>query len=389
MKEKIVSIVFCIILVGFFALVVVMPHDEQASVQENRPLAQMPEVSANNIFFGTFTTDFEAYLTDNVAFRTKFVELGNKIEKMRGIQPKDTGIIVDLPSGTKLVLNDGKIMEVYKENPEAMKQYIDALNGYSEKFSDKSDLYVMIAPTQIEFDTSKYRALADSERATIDEVYSSLNNFKTVNVYDKLKANRGEYIYFRTDHHWTQRGAYYGYRSIMEAKGEDYVELKDMTMGKYSGFLGYLYNQANVREYSAYADEIEYFENGENYIVYAKGKDAEGKPVDYQASIYTPPAPDTAPTYGIFMGGDHDFAEINTNNKNGEVALVIKDSYANTVIPLLTNNYETILVVDPRSFGGTVTELYNQYEIDDIIFINYALSTTFPTISESIANIME
>ena len=88
------------------------------------------------------------------------------------------------------------------------------------------------------------------------------------------------------------------------------------------------------------------------------------------------------------MDGDHQFAEINTDVKNGEVALVIKDSYANTVIPLLTNNYETILVIDPRSYKGTVTQLTNEYEIDDIIFINYALTTTFSSFIDSVDAIM-
>lgn len=388
MREKFISIVFVLILVVFFALVMVLPHDEQASVLENRPLAQMPEVSVSNIFHGTFTTDYETYLTDNVAYRSSFVNLGTQIENIRGIQPKESGRIIDLPSGTQLVLVDGKIMEVYKENDEVMNQYIDVLNGYSSKFSDKADMYVMLAPTQIEFDETHYRTLADSEKSTFDKVYSSLKGFKTANVYDKLKEHTDEYIYFRTDHHWTQRGAYYGYQSLMEAKGAEAVSLDELKMSKLSGFLGYLYNQANVSEYSKHADEIEYFEGEENYIVYAKGKDEAGKPVDYQASIYTYPQEGADPTYGIFMGGDHDFAEINTNVGNGEVALIIKDSYANTVIPFLTNNYEKILVVDPRSFDRTVAELMEEYEIDDIIFINYALSTTFPALVSSIEGIM-
>lgn len=389
MREKITSIIFTAILAIFFALVMIFPKDEQASLQENRPLAQMPKASLDSVFSGEFGSDYETYLTDNVGFRSKFVTLGTKIENIRGIQRKVAGRIIDLANGSKLVLNDGKIMEVYRKNPETMAKYIDTLNAYSDAFSDKVDMYLMLAPTQIEFDTSKYRELADSEKETIDTVYSNVKKFKTVNVYDKLKDNTDEYIYFRTDHHWTQRGAYYGYRSIMETKGEKYIDIEDLKLVKKSGFLGYLYNQANVPEYSEYADDIECFEISKNYVVKVKDKDLNGNPVQYSTNIYCYPVDDAAPTYGIFMGGDHSFAEIDTDNKNGEVALIIKDSYANTVIPLLTNNYEKILVIDPRSFDGTVSELMTEYEIDDIIFINYVLSTTLPGFIDSIAGVMK
>lgn len=388
MREKITSIVFIVILVAFFALVMIFPKDDLASVQENRPLANMPELTWENVFAGDFTSDYETYLTDNVGFRSKFVRLGTMIENARGVQIKTKGRIIDLANGARLVLNDGKIMEVYRYDPDATALYIDVMNSFSDKFSNRCDMYLMLAPTRIEFDKSEYKALSDSEKDTIDLIYSSVNSFKTVNVYDKLKEHSDEYIYFRTDHHWTQRGAYYGYQSIMEAKGEPYVALEDMKSGRISGFLGYLYNQANVPEYSMYADDIEYFENGENYVINAEEKNENGELVQYTSNIYCFPEEDATPTYSMFMGSDHAFAEINTNEKNGEVALVIKDSYANTVIPLLTNNYEKILVVDPRNFHGTVTELTEKYEIDDIIFINYVVSTSLPEFITMISNIM-
>ncbi len=374
MREKITSSIFIAILVAFFVLVMVCPKDEQASVQENRPLAEMPEVSVQNILFGGFGPDYETYLTDNVGFRSKFVNLGTKIENIRGIQQTEKGRIVTLANGGQLALYDGKIMEVYKRNADLAQRYTNVLNAYADKFD--ANMYLMLAPTQIEFDDSKYHSLADSEKDTINSIYASLNDYKTADVYSKLDAHKGEYIYFRTDHHWTQKGAYYGYESIMEAKGATPVSINDMRVEKVSGFLGYLYNQANAPEYSEYADDIEYYDFGKNYSFTARSRDTEGNMIEYEAKVYRESG-NTNPSYSMFMSGDHAFAEIDTDVKNGETALIIKDSYANTVIPFLTNHYEKILVVDPRSFDSTVTELVEEYEIDDIIFINYVLSTTF------------
>lgn len=388
MREKITSFIFVIVLVFFFALVMIIPKDEKASVQENRPLAEMPIATPSSVFSGEFGSAYETYLTDNVGFRSSFVRLGTIIEDSRGIKSKTTGKIVTLTNGSQLALKDGKIMEIFKKNPESMQQYIDVLNSYSEKFSKDINMYVMLAPTQIEFDESEYGELADSEKEVIDTVYASLNNFKTADAYSKLSKHTDEYIYFRTDHHWTQRGAYYGYQAIMEAKGSQPVDIDSMKVNKLNGFLGYLYNQANVPEYAEYADEIEYFDFGENYLINAKIKEESGQISPYQSRIYMPPTGDAAPTYGIFMGADHPFAEINTNVKNGQTVLVIKDSYANALLPLLTNNYERILVVDPRNFYGTVTELTEEYQIDDIIFVNYVFTTSLPGFVEFIKNIL-
>lgn len=387
MRTKITIFVFLTMILAFFLLVNVFPKDEKASEMENRPLAQMPEVSLDNILNGSFCSDYETYLTDNVGFRSDFVKLGTLIEEHRGIHLKSGGRTVDLPDGTKLVLNDGKIMEVYSQNSESAAMYINTLNSYSQKFSDNINLYSMLIPTQIEFDTSKYSKLSDNQKASIDHIYASLSNITTANAYDLLKEHKDEYIYFRTDHHWTQRGGYYGYRALMESMGETPIPLENMKYNKLSGFLGYLYNQANVGEYAKFADDIEYFEPGENYAVTIKGFN-EGEPFEYQKNIYNLPSEGQDVTYGVFMDGDHQFAEINTNNKNGKCALVIKDSYANAVLPLLTSHYEKILVIDPRSFYGTVTDLTNEYKIDDIIFINYIKTTTLPGFIESLAKIL-
>ncbi len=376
MRAKITSAIFIIMLTAFFLLVMVFPKDEQAEIKENRPLAAMPELSLENIFAGGFTTDYEDYLTDNVGFRSFFVDFGTKIENSRGIQIKESGRIIDLPGGGQLVLNEGKIMEVFKANPDAKNSYISVLNNIADVTDAK--MYLMLVPTQIEFDKSQYRPLSDSEKSTIDDIYKSLKGIDAVNVYDKLKANTGEYIYFRTDHHWTQRGAYLGYEAISEATGDAVIPLGDFTHRKLRGFLGYLYNQANEPSYSKYADDIEYFEGEENYAIKAKGPDENGNIVDYGSFIYCPPDASAPPLYSTFMGGDHGFAEIETNVKNGKTALIIKDSYANAVLPLLCNNYEKLVIIDPRSYSkmGTIYDLTQSYGFDDIIVINYVFTTT-------------
>ncbi|MBQ2696001.1 MAG: hypothetical protein IJF61_01725 [Clostridia bacterium] len=169
---------------------------------------------------------------------------------------------------------------------------------------------------------------------------------------------------------------FYGYNAFLESAFSTSVQLSDYHVSRRHGFLGYLYNQAKDPTLQKHADTIEMFTKGENLSFTAKAKE-NGQMVSYTAQLFKLPAQNESPKYGIFMGGDHQFAEINTENKNGKTLLVMKDSYANTLLPFLVEQYETVLVIDPRNFYSTVTALTEEYDIDDMLFVNYVFTTTF------------
>lgn len=388
MYKKITVFAFALCLAAFFVLAFLMPTDENASVKENRPMAEMPALTLDNIFSGKFAADFETYLSDNVGFRSIFTDIGARIEKLRGFNAKAKNQVLDLSNGSRLAIVDGKILEVFRESPTARDMYISAVNGIGATLPEGASAYLLMVPTQIEFDTSEYAELADSQKATIDTVYGALNGVTGVNVYDLLAEHTNEYIYFRTDHHWTQRGAHYGYTALMTAMGQEPVALSDMKWQSIEGFLGYLFAQANLPELEQYADNIEYFMPGENYDVKAKIMES-GEIVEYGAKIYFTPEVGGYNNYGIFMGSDHPFSRVTTNAKNGKTALVIKDSYANALLPFLTSHYETIIVVDPRSYFGTLADIYAEYDVDDVIIINYAFSSTFTSFIEAMEKITD
>ena len=386
MYKKITVTAFVLCLALFFVLVFLMPTDDNASVKENRPLAEMPSLTWDSLFSGKFATDFEAYLSDNVGFRSVFTDIGSRIEKLRGFNGKAKNQVLDLSNGSRLAIVDGKILEVFRESPVVRDAYISAVNGIGATLPEGASAYLLMVPTQIEFDTSEYAELSDGQKATIDAVYSALDGVTGVNVYDLLEAHKDEYIYFRTDHHWTQRGAYYGYTALMEAMSDAPVPLSDMEWGSLEGFLGYLFAQANLPELEQYADKIEYFMSGENYDVEAKIIEF-GEVAEYGAKVYFTPEVGGSVSYGVFMGGDHPFSRVTTNVNNGKTALVIKDSYANALLPFLTSHYETIIVIDPRNYFGTLADIYAEYDVDDVIIINYAFSSTFTSFVESMVKI--
>ena len=390
----IVISLFVLLLAVFVFVGVIAPKDEQSGIDENRTLKQMPEITKETVLSGQFSVEFEDYLSDNIGFRSKFMKLSSKINDLKGVSTnlgkivyvkKDLGAGGETDEKNRLLVQGNRIMEIYSFDEEKGKKYADAVNKYAEAFSDKAEIYSMLIPTQIEFAGKIYSKTSYSQKDAIEKIYGSITDtVKKVDVYNLMKENSKDYIYFRTDHHWTQRGAYIGYKAFVERSGGSAVEISELKPNRADGFFGFLYNQANDTSIAGSPDYIEWFEGEENYTVNATTVE-NGKLVEYKSKIYV--TPDGAPKYSVFMGGDHSFAEINTNVKNGKTVLVIKDSYANALIPLLTNNYETVLAVDPRSYYGKVEEIVEKHGVDQILIMNYVFTPTFDDFIEKISEI--
>lgn len=388
MKTKITIGVFILMLV-LCAVALALPADEQSVLNENRIPAQMPEMSLQNVFFGTFCEDFETYLSDNVGLRGRFIDFSNKISNLKGL--KSFGYISnatsDLGTGAAetdkgLLVTNGKIMEVFKAKPGSAEKYVDMVNHYAAKLPEDVKLYCMIIPTQIEFEDEKFSSLADSQKETIDSIYEGIaDDVICVDAYSALQKHRDEYIYFRTDHHWTTLGAYYAYKEFAADAGVAAPDISSFEENKADGFLGYLYNQAQATELKDKPDTIYYYTKGENLSFDAKAWE-EGKVVDYSGKLFNIPTSGAEVKYSLFMGGDHSLLDIKTETQNKRTLLVLKDSYANAFMPWLVHSFQRVVAVDPRSFGGDIGEIIEEYDVTDVLLMNYTFTTTFDGIIE-------
>jgi len=289
---------------------------------------------------------------------------------------------------TYLVYRDYTLMEAYQYNNKAVKSYIGALNSYTDVFDGNVNLYSIIVPTQLEFQNMLYSSLQSSQKTTIDEVASGLDKrYKSVNVYDTLKNNTLDYLYFRTDHHWTADGAYMAYREYCAAAGLTPVEKTDFEKKEYPDLLGSLYDQSQEEEVKQKPDTlIRYLTDPEGKITLTMRAVEDGKEIEYKGVLFNENQEKIK--YSAFMGGDHQFAEIkNADCKNKKTLLVFKDSYANAFLPWVVKNYETVIVIDPRSYKGNISEITDEYKIDDFIMFNYVFSTSFEDYCQMLKNL--
>ena len=213
-------------------------------------------------------------------------------------------------------------------------------------------------------------ALGGSNQADAVHYYYSLYNKATgIESVDILRQHNDEYLYFRTDHHWTALGAYYVYRNYCKAKGWEPHELDYYTKMTFSPFLGSYYSTLKDPAMAANPDYVEAFiPKGTNKLTYySKG----GKETEYDVihdvtnwSEYT--------KYNCFIGGDQPMQKIENPVlwRKTSSCLVIKESYGNCFVPFLVDHYHTVYVMDYRYCNEDVLDFVDKHGIDDVIVIN-------------------
>ncbi len=263
-----------------------------------------------------------------------------------------------IKAGPVLKFKD-KIVEIYGFNKTSVLNYVNIVNSYRESLGRNVRIFSAPMPTHIEFLDEKYRSASDSQRKAMDFIKDRLSpDVHFVDAYDLLKEHSDEYLFFRTDHHWTATGAYYGYVAFAEEAGFEPLSLtEDYNEDRLENFLGYLYS----------VTPDEYLKQHPDYITYYTLKE----PIETSNKLLFVPKDKSYATYSIFMGGDWDYYKVTTSVKNGKTVIILKDSYANAFIPFLAPHYENIVVIDPRKYTGSVFNEVAKYQDVDLVFFDY------------------
>ena len=270
-----------------------------------------------------------------------------------------------------LYLNGDSAYELYYFSEKAVRAHASLLNTVQAMFP-KVKLSAMIVPNSfgviLEPKVQENLASSGMDQA-IAYSYSLMDKrVNTVNVFDALSAHKKEYIYFRTDHHWTQLGAYYGYQEYCKSMGYSTKPLSDYQKLDFPEFYGTFYFFMNRPEsLKGHPDQVTAYQGSMNTMQYtdSKGNLQEGKLIN-DASQMLP-----GNKYNCFMLGDHGYVEIhNEGAPRKKSILVLKDSYGNAFVPLLAQDYRDVYVVDYRHYQGNASSLIREKGVEEILFLN-------------------
>jgi len=388
--------------------VFVFAPDENASDFENRAMETFPDFSARSFISGEFFERFESHLLDNTTMRTSWLTFAQIAENSYGITFSGGATAVvfnaaDLGQGlipfTQDISNDeaervyvitNGVVNPYEpfsidnmfnenavlylrftENRGLAARYAEILNAYRAEVAEDVRMFSLISPVKVEFMGERYAAVNSSQLNTINFVNSLLDeNIITVDAHSILEAHSDEYIFFRTDHHWTALGAYYAYLAFAEAAGFEPITIENYTEHAIEGFIGSLAVGTRNRTILSHPDTIYFYTLNDT--------------TEFSIDMFIIPNI-SALCYRLFLGGDRDIYTFTTSNTNGRSLVTIKDSFANAMLPWLAPHYETITVIDPRQFSGSVLQVMENKQNVDLLFINYIPATTMPELIEQLS----
>ncbi len=270
-----------------------------------------------------------------------------------------------------LIVSEGRAMQIFTAGPDGAPGYARTINYYADTLADKGvNLYVLIVPTaQAFYMPEKFSRHAENEPANIRATQALLRSGVTaVDVYSALKEHSDEYIYFRTDHHWTGRGAYYAYDAFCKAAGLTATPMADMERRTLKAFHGPLYKFTRDATLAASPDTVEYWV-----------PKVATTTTRYNASAPDDPVPgkllaERGVGYGVFLGGDAPLMVVKTAENPGRRALLLKNSYGNAFSVFLAQHFEETLIVDYRHFRGRLLDLIEKHKITDLVILNGAIT---------------
>ncbi len=367
-KQNIITtVIFCGLIASLTVASLVNPV-RKYSESENRNLAQLPKFSFEALFTEKddekWTLKYEEFVTDQFVMRDNWISIKTAAEKLLG--KKDSGGVY--------FGKDGYLIEKYEQNMERTEANIAVLQGMLTKLSDKYNVKVMLAPTASLVHRDKLPLFApDWDQAGLIDRVAGLGNF--VDVRDVLDAHKDEYIYYRTDHHWTSLGAYYAYTELCEALGIEPLAIGEGGLTKEtlsSEFLGTLAQKIN---YSGKYDILDtYHTDLKLEVNYNQGQ----RVTD---TLYERSYLEKTSKYSVFLNENQPYVEITTENKNGKTLVMVKDSYSHCMVPMLVNHYERIVLIDFRGLNmglvsGVIPMIEKGGEIDDIVILYNAKNFT-------------
>ena len=347
------SMVFLFIIFFFFLYNIFTP-DKSFSYSENRTLAQKPKISIENILDGSYMDKMETYVNDQIYLRDDFVKLSTNIKLLMG-QKEINGVY----------LSDGFLVEKFKDSDIDL-ELLEKNKNDVKTFIDNNHAKFVLIPTAGGVIDGLYPKYSDNlnQKELIDNLYSFIGTENCIDVYSRLKEHSSEYIYYKTDHHWTTLGAYYGYVSICEKLGLKALDLSDFEEDIIDDeFMGTIQSKVN---YNIGYDSI-YRYLPKQKIEYTRILNEDKR--TESNSLYDESKLKSKEKYAVFLGGNNAVTRIKVENgvEDKGKLLIIKDSFSHCLTPFIVNHYSEVVLLDLRYYMGGVNQFKSIEDFDDII----------------------
>lgn len=353
------AILLCVTIL-VFSLAGWIAKDREFSENENRSLAQKPELSWNALKDGSYLSDLSSYLADQFPGRDMWLSVNLGMHKLLGAKE----------SGGVYLGADNYLLQVPGDPNEAqLSRNLAAMEEFAERYPELNVVASIVpnAVTVIEENLPPNAPVRD-QKEDLRQIKGKLRGVKFVDVTDTLEAHDDEQLYYRTDHHWTSLAAAYSFGKLASS-----FEITPPTLSSYGRYVvsttfeGTLASKSGSHKAQ---DTVEIFvpkTDIEYFVEYPDGSDR-------VCSMYKAEALDTKDHYTVFFGGNYSRVDITTTADTERCLLVFKDSYANCMLQFLYPYFDHITMIDPRYYYDNVAQVISSESITDVLYL-YNLDT--------------
>ena len=354
---------FFIITVGLGALYLTSP-DRKYSESENRMLATAPTLTAENLISGKFMKDFETYLADQFPIRDNAISIKTFSDRVLGKRQENNVYI-----GKNNFLFDSQL-EYNEADTKAKTEAIDKF------LSERPDLKAMISispnSSYIYKENLPYSLKLPDQKKDIQSVYGLFKskNLVKLDVTTALEneKEKGTQLFYKTDHHWTTEGAYCAFENIIKQWGLDAENVIYESLAVTTEFEGTLSGKSGVHDVKDSINIIVPKNSAGTYVVNYESQQRK------TTSLFEKNKLNEKNKYEVFLGGNYDKVVISTTSHNENTLLIVKDSFANCMIPMLTPYFSKIVVVDPRYLTDNMDNIASDENYTHMLFL-YNLNT--------------
>lgn len=343
-------------IIVIFAVISALVPDKKFSDEENRVLESFPRLTGESVKNKEYMTSLESYTSDQFLLRDLWIRLKVKCD-----------LLVGKREFNGVYLGKDKYLMQIPEAPdqENVQENLDAINEFADR-NVSLRTNVMIVPNAVSVidDYLPKGAPVRDQKKDMSDIKKQLSdNIQFIDVTSVLEKHVDEQIYYKTDHHWTSRGARYGFEAAVEQLGisepvsdyEVYTVAVDFS-GTLASTSGYHKTKDSVEVYAPKDVEVEY--------LVSDSDDPEKRP-----TMYDKDALKKKDKYQVFFGGNHSMVDVTTANETDKRLIIFKDSYANCFVQFLFPYYNEIVMIDPRYYYDNIQRVIENEEITDVLFL--------------------
>ena len=374
----IVIFAFIVLFFNFFGI---MLEDIDFSEEENRNLMQKPSINLSNIIDGSYAKNVDSYFSDQFFLRNSWIRLKVKLDLICG-KRESNGVFIG---------QDDYLMEI-PVNPDSewLNKNLASIADFAERHKDKRIVMSVVPNSAFILNEKVPKNAYVRDQAQDEKIISQKvgKNVDFVEMTETLRNHADEYIFYKTDHHWTSLGAKYVFENMINNLGindpvsdYDIYTVSNSFSGSMASKSGYqaTFDEIKIMIPRNYNTEYKTSQILPDATIETNQTDPNLFVVQYpenkeSCSLYHSAALQEKDQYTVFLGGNYSRLDIQTLNDNERCLLLIKDSYANCFVQFLIPYYEKIVMIDPRYFYDEIEQVITKEQITDILFL-YNMNT--------------